>query len=1056
MKLWMATVHGGSARRDWPALRRLLLLEDSGFTRAVDAVHTAERALHHDPLGDPAGMARWDQARRAHLAARERLADAVRASRLAVVAFVRKLQDNERRELAGPIRAYARELVGRRAFSDGSATLFEVRRARAYVLRVAGAGCFTGADATAAWLARRDLQAWSFESDPDGQTAAVLEVLGDRDPRWLADVARRLASRLRSGARWETGTTLWATTAALVRHAGIDPPPTNGFVCGWVLARMASWPGAPGDRDHHALVDRLRDDPFLDALSPHLFEVDEAGELLLWGTGPSRRLPAEQTWPGALAQLAVEGRLDRAALLDRCLGRLLRGGRPGALGGFVALHEALDPDLDELAARTRDYHRLVPDAQPAVAELAQRVLRRLDDAGRLDRSVLLEASRAVLFRTEGKLVRAQLAWLDAAARRRRGQPDELGELLGAVVVAFGQDAAQLQERALSLLRRHARYASPAGRVALLRGTEALPDDLRRRLAEALGADAPAAGPTAGRAVGASEPGAVPVGAPVVQDTALPSGPPPALRALPPAIATPAELAEELAALLHAAMVDRVIDETLDPVALERALAALVAFAHADRAAVHDAIAPVLLRYNICPPGDIPDRASWEGWTAWLRSDDHWYWYGARMAVGLIAAAAAMSPVSVVTAGTAPRDAWLRLVLSVPRDGRHPPASRPRQALIYRLREIGTGLLYEPVPTLLSTPATTAGHVDPAVLVDTLARAEHDGWQPWELDLQLALLRLPRETDPAVLDRARRLRSPAGQRLAERLQIGGPADPTMDRVVRTYPRDRRSWAPAADIDRTLVVAAKLAPPPVGHANGGAARHSSPGWPPSLIDLLFELDPPERLAPECWWAIRSYEYAAQLCWPALLPSHRDLAAAHLLPALSLLPRHNYSRGLGAVLPLLAEGDGPVGTGLILALAHGLGAGDRADRAAAADALVILASRGQLDGAPLGRELAGLVALGLSPVQRLVEPLRDVALSGAHSEVWAIVAAALPRLLPPAVERAPQRLAGLVALGAESATLARASGPIPAITAIAERGGSSQLAAEARRLHHLLTTS
>ncbi len=1002
MKLQTAAADGGrSARRDWQALRRLLLLDDSGFTGAVDAVLAAERALHHNPLGEPAGMARWDEARRAYLVAGERLADAARASTLAVVAFVRELRDTERRALASPIRAYARELLGRRAFSDGSATPFEVRRARAYALRVAGAGCFTGADATAAWLARRDLQGWGFQFGPDGQTAAVLEVLRDRDPRWLADVARRLAGRLRSGDRQETGRILWATTAALVRHAGIDPPTTDGFVSGWMLAHATSWPRTAGDHDHRPLVDRLRDDSFLDALSPHLFEVDEAGEPLLWGARPSHRLPAEQTWPGALAQLAAEGRLDRAALLDRCLGRLLRGGRSGALGGFVALHEALDPDLDELAARTRDYHRLLPDAQPAVAELAQRALRRLDDAGRLDRSVLLEASRAVLFRTERKLVRAQLTWLDAAARRRRGRPDELGELLGAVAAAFGQDAAHLQERALSLVRRHARHASPTGRVALLHATEGLPDDLRRRLAEALGAAAPAA---RGAALASG-----------------PSWPPPAPRALPPPIGTPAELAEELAALFHAATVDRVIDETLDPVALERALAALVTFAHADRAALHEAIAPVLLRYNICPPGDIPQRASWEGWAAWLRSDDHWYWYGARMAVGLIAAAAAMSPAGAGTSGAAsPRNAWVRLVASVPGAGRHPRRSRPRQAIVYRLREIGTGLLYEPVPTLLATPATAAGHVDPAVLLDKLARAEREGWQPWELDLQQALLRLPRETDPAVLDRARRLRSPAGQRLAGRLETGGPPDPTLDRLVRTHPRD--DWS----------------------------------WPPSLTDLLFGLDPSERLVPGRWWDARGDEHAARLCWPALLPSHRDVAAAHLLPALSLLPRDRHSRGLGAVLPLLAEGDGPVGTALTLALAHGLGASERADRAAAADALVILAGRGQLDGAPLGRELASLVALGLFPVQRLVEPLRDVAMSGAHPAVWAVVAAALPRLLPPVVEQAPQRLAGLVALGAETATPARASGPIPAITAIAERGGSSQLAAESRRLHHILTRS
>ena len=340
-----------------------------------------------------------------------------------------------------------------------------------------------------------------------------------------------------------------------------------------------------------------------------------------------------------------------------------------------------------------------------------------------------------------------------------------------------------------------------------------------------------------------------------------------------------------------------------------------------------------------------------------------------------------------------------------------------------------------------------------MLVGKLARAEQEGWQPWELDLQQALLRLPRENDPAVLDRARRLRSPDGQRLAAWLEGGAPPDPVLDRLVRIYPRTGPSWAPVAD--RTLVLATKATSAPAAPADdGGAARPPSPGWPPSLVELLFNLDLPDHVMPGRWWTTGGYEYAAKLCWPVLLPSHRAVAAAHLLPALALLPRH--SRGAGAVLPLLAEGDGPAGTALTLALAHGLGASGRAHRAAAADALVILAGRGQLDGAALGRELAGLVALGLFPVQRLVQPLRDIAMSGAHSEVWALLAAALPRLLPPAVDRAPQRLAGLVSLSAEAATLARARGPIPAIAAIAAQGGSSQLAAESRRLHHILTTT
>jgi hypothetical protein len=1047
MKLWPAAADGGrSANRDWRALRRLLLLQDRSFTHALDAVRAAERALRQDPLGDPAAIARWNEASTKHAMARQRLADAVRASVPAIVAFVRKLDDPQRRALASPVRAYARELLGRRPFENWSAVPFEVRRARAYALRVAGAGCFTGAEATAAWLARRDLQGWSFQLDPEEQTAAVLEVLRDRDPRWLAELARRLAGRMRAGDRQASGM-LWATTAALVRHAGIDPPTTDGFVYAWALAHTASWPARRGDRDDRCLLDRLRDDPFLDALGPHLFEIDEAGELLLWGTRSSHRLPAEQTWPGALARLAAEGRLARAALLDRCLGRLLCGGRPATLSGFVALHDALAPDLDDLATRTRDYLRLLPDAQPAVAELAQRALRRLDDADRLDRSVVVDASRAVLFRTERKLLRAQLAWLDAAARRRRGEPGALDELLGATAVALRQDAAHLQERALSLLRRHARHASPAGRAALLHATEALADDVRRRLAEALGA-----APPTGRAVAAGEPEATRAARPASRPSLSPPGP----RALPPPIGTPAELAEELTVLLHAGQVDWEIDETLDPVALERVLAALVALAHADRVALHEAIAPVLLRYNISPPGDIPRRTSWEGWSAWLRSDDHWYWHGTRTAVGLVAAAATMTPAAAATGRAAPaREAWLRLVMSVPKAGRHPRRSRPRQAIVYRLREIATGLLYEPVPTLLATPTTATGHVDPTVLADKLARAEREGWQPWELDLQQALLRLPRERDPAVLDRARRLRSPAGQRLVAWLEGGGPPDPVLDRLVRVCPKTSPSWGPVADIDRTIVLAAKAASTPAARADDeGAARPSSAGWPPSLVELLFDLDPPDHVMPGRWWSTGGYDHAAKLCWPALLPSHRDVAAAHLLPALALLPRH--SRGAGAVLPLLAEGDGPVGTAFTLALAHGLGASDRADRAAAADALVVVAGRGQLHGVALGRELAGLVTLGLFPVQRLVEPLRDVTMAGASSEVWTLLAAALPRLLPPAVERAPQRLAGLLSLAAEAATLARARGPLPAIAAVAARGGSSQLAAESRRLHDILTTA
>jgi hypothetical protein len=185
----------------------------------------------------------------------------------------------------------------------------------------------------------------------------------------------------------------------------------------------------------------------------------------------------------------------------------------------------------------------------AVAVAAQRALRRLDDAGRLELDQLLEVSRAALVRPEKKLVGAQLSWLEAAARRHL---DRAGEVLGVVGVAFAQEAAELQPRAVSLVVRYARHADPAARAELGQAATWLPADLRQRAGAALGGQVPE-----------DEPASWPV--------LLPPTP----RELPPPIATPAELAEELAAFWEGY-------PTVEPLALERLLAALVGFAATDR------------------------------------------------------------------------------------------------------------------------------------------------------------------------------------------------------------------------------------------------------------------------------------------------------------------------------------------------------------------------------------------------------------------------------------------------------------------------------------------
>jgi hypothetical protein len=897
-----------------------------------------------------------------------------------VAAAVEHLDERQRRGLAAAVRAYARPLA------NDFEVDWQLRRRRIAALRVAGVGCLSGADTVARWLTRHDLRTW----DEQRSTTEVLRVLQARQVPWLPELTRRLAARLGTN-EWDDHR--WRLVAELVTSTGlqgIELPTSDGFVLGWARSR----------RPDGRLADTLATDPFLDALAPHLLEGDGVGRLLAWST--STWMSPEASWPLALATLAASGRLERERLLDRCLGRLLQGGPAAELRGFLLLHEALDPTLEEAAARTRDYIRLLADGPSRVALAAQRVLRRLDDAGRLEPDRLLEVSRAVLFRPEKHLVRSQLSWLDAVARH---QPERAGEVLAAVAVAFTQEAAELQARALSLVLRHAGHAGEAARAELVDAAAALPVDLSQRVASALGNQLPAPQPAPSPALLAPTP-----------------------RELPPPIGTPAELAEELAAFFEG-------PPTVDPVALERLLAALVALTHRDRAALADGLGPVLARYRIqswLPSDQVP--------ITFLNEYQQLSW----------AVLAAVAPparrvslrgfIEAVWGASVRRGTWLM-------------APGPRLALLYRLHEIAVGLGQPSSPPLLvATPSSVTGHIDPAELVARLEQAAAAGWEPWEHDLQQALLRLPRTPDPVTTARARQLPTPAGQRLAAWLSDGGLADPQVTRVIRKV-RERPRWLPDAArpaTDEIVGVFATVAPPSnparpwAPPASLRAARRLLPRRPPSLAALLCELPEPQR-----WqrWHLGGW----QRCWPALLPSHRDVVAAHLQPWLANLPAG--ARGDGQVLPILAETDGPVGPGLTLAVAYGLGARDQLDRAAAVDALLILAGRHQLDGPALGSELGALTALGLLQVGRMVPALRDAARSGATAEVWAIVAAIIPRLVPQDGQRPPRGLPDLLALGADVAgTLGRCQ-TIPALAAITRRGGSSHLVTQSRRLQELL---
>jgi hypothetical protein len=868
------------------------------------------------------------------------LLDAVREGRVEdIPKLVGALTDAERRKGLPVLKQWRKDTP---EFWRGEGHLL-VRQG----LLLAGAGCCTGAAAAAQWLTSRDLW-WAGPEDPQ----AVVGVMGDRAPEWLAEVARRLAERRIVGG-WEYG-----LIKRLSLIAGCEPPMTDSFILGW-------------ERDiperGKTIEERLRDDPFLEAAVPRLFEVDEAGSDFQYtrDTDPG--------WPDALAALAREGLLSREMLVEGCLSRLLRGGRLGIVKGFLALLTALDLTADEREAHTLTWVRMLSGGHSLAAARAQEKLAELDEAGRLETEHLVEASRAALFRPEKKIVRAQLAMLDKAIKHDRSLTDEL---LPVTAEAFGHEDHSLQGKALALAVRHRKHAGDAVLAELAASAELLPSDLRERAVEAFGG-------------GVADEEADP---PAAEGDVLPPVPYP--ERLDPAPLAPAELAEEVVALLRGKGT---------PAQEERALNSLVVHAHADLAGLRTALEPVVAAHR--------QPASW-------------------LSDNVFAQALEAVVMFVMGKGAEEKTRTLRIqsglgALRFRFQEHQCPHTAIWSVCLSRVAEIGARLEFgDPLPFLLATPTWTTGTIDPSELAARLAAYEDSGTEPGPADLDQALLRLDREVPLEARAAADRLTSPAGRRLAAWLASGGLPDPAFSRETERL----RLRTPRPGV----LVRTEALP---GHED----------YPEPFRSLLGAHRP---ISDPCKCG------GGGQCTPqalALLPQHREIIAARMLSAFSALADSDHLGHGVPVLPALAESGGPAGAATHLLVAYGLGARRFEEQLFAVDAMLVLAARGQLDAEGLGRDIAELTGLRRLKLKRVVAALQEAARTGAYATVWAVFSGALPGLL--AGEPAPAGGA-LLTLAADCAERSGARGAIPEIDELAARKGSSQLIKQARRLRAALS--
>jgi hypothetical protein len=472
--------------------------------------------------------------------------------------------------------------------------------------------------------------------------------------------------------------------------------------------------------------------------------------------------------------------------------------------------------------------------------------------------------------------------------------------------------------------------------------------------------------------------------------------------------------------LSAIIADLLVRGPYDALVLEQTLADLIRAAREDRAALRAALDPIADRG--LPPG--------------LRHD-------LPLATPLRQLHALTLNIAYCPATARPRSQRFELSrllerLSLPLDrppGMDPYALRgPADILTLRLSELAARIGDPSAVELVSTPTHPSGWIDPEVLCARIAEAEEAGWQPWPVDLDQALLRLPESANAETVRAAHRLASPAGHRLAGWLRGGRPALPAVAAAVDREDPNRHPHG--ARIEPLTTFPAPIA---------------APNIPATLIHLVRRgWYAPLPLADGSCWTV---------CWPTLLPNHPDLIAAATM-------EHAQPSGVHG---------GTCRPGTLAPIARAITSRSQAERSGGAQALAALAASGHLDGDDFGRTLVEYATRSDRQVLRSAVPALRHALSASSAppvrEIGTTTAAAhsiatailqwLPAVLPPATPQPLPYTSHLLNLAADALAIARTSvspaatkAPATALVALTARPTRSAVSDAAQRLLAAIT--
>src|SRR5258708_26559992 len=148
-------------------------------------------------------------------------------------------------------------------------------------------------------------------------------------------------------------------------------------------------------RGHRAPKQFLLDDPgLLEFEIWELFRIEGNSQLSLSGI---EKYGHKGIWARTFVELAAEGRISRTRLLDQSLDALDSDFHQFRAGWFSRFHEALEPTLEERAARSGRYLRLIGSRIPPTVSLALKAVQPLCPADLLKPADVLAAIPAAVY-----------------------------------------------------------------------------------------------------------------------------------------------------------------------------------------------------------------------------------------------------------------------------------------------------------------------------------------------------------------------------------------------------------------------------------------------------------------------------------------------------------------------------------------------------------------------------------------------------------------------------------------------------------------------------------